>query len=382
MKLPEFLLDLAKASNQEIYLVGGAVRDLIKRIEMKDFDILCSKNAISFAKHLEEKNLAEIIAISEEFCTAKIKWKINEDKFVIMDLATARSEIYEYPGALPKIKFPVLIRKDIARRDFTINSIVIKLNRSKFYDPFKGMKDLRNRIIRVLHSKSYIDDPTRIIRAIRFAIKFDFDISPEDLKLIEQALADERIIGIIKEVRGIRVGIELKRLFEFDYVAKALYLMTKLNVWNICALNLKINMKNLFKHNEIKSWEIGLFCLFIDNDPSITFEIFEKLGFTSRVINQLKKILLLLDVSKIEISLKTYKIIESLEDEFKECLFLLQPQMKTIYNKMKISLPEISPEELINQGFKGKAISDELENIFKKNYASFNYNDEKPAFLE
>ncbi|MDD5356312.1 MAG: hypothetical protein PHY56_07250, partial [Candidatus Omnitrophica bacterium] len=157
--------DLAAREKIDVYLVGGFVRDLLLGVDNFDLDIVVEKNGIDFAYKLSKILGAHIIK-HRAFGTATITQK---DGFKI-DIATSRKESYLEPAALPLVSAGN-IQDDLLRRDFTINAIACHIDFEKFgqlVDVCCGIKDLRKGYVRFLHEKSFIDDPTRIIRAVRF----------------------------------------------------------------------------------------------------------------------------------------------------------------------------------------------------------------------
>ena len=153
----------ASELGQELYIVGGVVRDLFLGRANFDFDLVVEGEAIKLARKMAKDSQAKLI-IHPRFGTAKL----NYPGFSL-DLATARSETYSQPGALPTVK-PGSLKDDLIRRDFSINAMALHLNPQRFgelIDLYNGKDDLERRLIRILHPKSFIDDATRILRAIR-----------------------------------------------------------------------------------------------------------------------------------------------------------------------------------------------------------------------
>ncbi len=188
-----------------IYLVGGSVRDLLRGEQNLDIDIVVEGDGIEFAK-LFAKQLKAKVRIHERFRTAKI---ITE-RFAL-DVATARTEYYESPASLPKVEMSS-IKKDIYRRDFTINTLAVKLNSRDFgmlTDFFGGQRDLKEKTIRVLHNLSFVEDPTRAFRAVRFAERFDFRMSKHTENLIKLAVK----MNVIDMLSGDRLFEELQYIF-------------------------------------------------------------------------------------------------------------------------------------------------------------------------
>jgi len=203
LKLPKPILDilaiageLADEHGVMCYLVGGIVRDLVLERSNVDIDLLVVGNGIEFAHRLAFPLKAKVIEI-ERFRTAKI---IFEDQSKI-DVATARDEFYIRPGALPEVE-AAGIRDDLVRRDFTINTLAIQLNARKwgqFVDHFGGLRDIRDELIRVLHTFSFVDDPTRILRALRFSERFGFELEIQTGELLKRALIEGRLDDISPE---------------------------------------------------------------------------------------------------------------------------------------------------------------------------------------
>lgn len=170
----KIISDNANKMGFNVYIVGGVVRDLILNKKIIDVDILCDFDATILAKKLEEVSICKIQELKKEFRTAKIV--VNGMCF---DVATTRCEVYPKSGCLPQIvDYGVSLLEDSKRRDFTINTLVLSLNKDNFLqiiDPSeKGLDDLENKTLRILHNKSFIDDPTRILRMLKFMFRFDF----------------------------------------------------------------------------------------------------------------------------------------------------------------------------------------------------------------
>lgn len=174
-----------------LYLVGGIVRDLLLTRENFDLDFVCLEYAGQVATRLlptfEATFAPETVnlTIHEAFGTATI----NIGQVVHLDFATARLETYAHPAALPTVHFPASLLEDMQRRDFTINSLALSPE-SGLYDPFKGLEDLQDGWLRVLHPTSFQDDPTRMVRGVRFAARFGYRFEPETERLLEEALRE------------------------------------------------------------------------------------------------------------------------------------------------------------------------------------------------
>ncbi len=200
---------LAEEMGYGAYLVGGSVRDLLMRRPSPDIDIVVEGDGIVFARELA-KRIDGKVTPHPRFATAKILKEIKKNgevkKFYI-DIATARTEYYESPAALPKVETSS-IKKDLYRRDFTINALAVKLNTKDFgllIDFFGGQRDTKDKKIRVLHNLSFVEDPTRAIRAIRFSEKLGFKISKHTENLMKLAVK----MNIFEKLKGPRLYEEL-----------------------------------------------------------------------------------------------------------------------------------------------------------------------------
>ncbi|MCD7780168.1 MAG: hypothetical protein LUH05_05800, partial [Candidatus Gastranaerophilales bacterium] len=170
----------------KIFLIGGIVRDLILNNPVKDIDIAVECDAVEFCKILEKEIPCKIISTQENLRTAKVQFKNSAE----IDFASTREEKYTQPGILPvAYNFGCPLKFDVKRRDFTINTLALDLTSTdKFYviDYFDGFKDIQNKKLKVLHNKSFIDDPSRIIRLLKFQTRFNFDIEENTLTLMNE----------------------------------------------------------------------------------------------------------------------------------------------------------------------------------------------------
>ena len=184
-----------------VYLVGGAVRDLLLEAPSFDIDLAVEGDGIAFAAALADE-LGGRMHPHLRFHTAVV---IAGDLRV--DVATARTEHYEYPAALPVVEHSS-IRRDLHRRDFTINSMAIAVDPTSFgllLDPFGGRGDLEAGVLRVLHNLSFIEDPTRMFRALRYETRYGFVMEPHTLDLARSTVS----MGLVGEVSGARLRDEL-----------------------------------------------------------------------------------------------------------------------------------------------------------------------------
>ena len=197
---------LAERLDLSVYVVGGFVRDLLLDRPNLDVDVVVEGDGLAFARALAGELHARV-KVHERFGTAVV---VLPDGFKL-DVATARTEYYEYPTALPTVE-QSSIKKDLYRRDFTINTLAVRLNSRLFgelIDFYGGQRDLKEGTIRVLHSLSLIEDPTRVFRAIRFEHRFGFSLGKETLALIKGAVK----MDLFHRLSGHRLIEELRLLF-------------------------------------------------------------------------------------------------------------------------------------------------------------------------
>ncbi len=214
------LAEEADKINLPIFVVGGFVRDLLLNRPSLDFDIVVEGDAIFFANRLSERFGGRVVT-HNQFGTAR--WEtdaIREDLLAMLglsaetdsalfpdslDLITARTEFYEQPAALPTVESSS-IKMDLHRRDFTINTLALRLDGDHYgqiYDYWGGLSDLHKGHIRVLHALSFVDDATRLLRAVRFEQRFGFEIEPRTLGLMEESLP------LLDKLTGARIRHEI-----------------------------------------------------------------------------------------------------------------------------------------------------------------------------
>jgi tRNA nucleotidyltransferase (CCA-adding enzyme) len=228
--LPPVRLSLLKAAAEvayiqrvALYIVGGFVRDLLLERHSQDFDLVVEGDAIALAEELSKRYGGRLIT-HNRFGTAK--WLIGEVRTSLalrlgypdsaaeipefLDMISARTEFYTHPTALPTVESGS-IKLDLHRRDFTINTLALRLDSNsygKLYDYWGGFKDLREKRVRVLHSLSFVDDPTRMLRAVRFEQRFNFQIEDRTVELLSQALS------LISRISGDRIRHELDHILD------------------------------------------------------------------------------------------------------------------------------------------------------------------------
>jgi tRNA nucleotidyltransferase (CCA-adding enzyme) len=204
------------------YLVGGAVRDLLRGAEAVDLDLAVEGDARSAARALAER-LGGTAREHERFGTARVK-----ADGLAFDLATTRRETYERPGALPRVEHAPLA-EDLARRDFAFNAMAIGLtgdDLGHLYDPHGGVDDMKAGRVRVLHERSFIDDPTRLLRALRYEARLGFAMYPDTEQMARAAVSE----GALATVSGPRIRDELMNLLAETNAAAAVARMAELGI--------------------------------------------------------------------------------------------------------------------------------------------------------
>lgn len=192
-----------------VYAVGGFVRDLLLSRPNQDIDLVVEGNGITLAKALAVE-LGGRVREHQEFLTSVVIFKDEKGEESRIDVATARLEYYEYPAALPTVELSS-IKMDLFRRDFSINALAVRLDSSPFgqlIDFFGGQRDIKERVIRVLHTLSFVEDPTRCLRAVRFEQRYDFRIGAGAERLIKNALG----LKLMDKLTGQRLFSEFRHI--------------------------------------------------------------------------------------------------------------------------------------------------------------------------
>jgi tRNA nucleotidyltransferase (CCA-adding enzyme) len=215
------------------YLVGGFVRDILLGVPNLDVDIVVEGDGIAFAEHFARR-LNGTVTRHRRFGTATV----HLPGHLKVDVATARKETYPSPGCLPVVS-PGTIQDDLFRRDFTVNALAVAISDHAYgvlLDLFGGRQDLEEKVLRILHPLSFIDDPTRIIRGIRFEQRFGFSFERETLKLLRSAVSDgvvcsvqpqrirEEVILLLSEKDPLRCIVRLEKLVGLSCIIPGLKL--------------------------------------------------------------------------------------------------------------------------------------------------------------
>src|SRR5208337_1650413 len=197
--------DVARAAGMNLYLTGGAIRDIISGFTIRDLDFTVQGNPLKLQKDLEKAG-AKITAVEEDSRTIFISLPGNARA----EISMARTERFEKTGKLP-IVTPATIHEDLRRRDFTVNAMALSLNegsRGLLMDPFNGVADIELKVIRVLHNYAFLEDPSRMIRATRFATRFHWPLEERTQARYESGKEN----NYIEYIRSSSIGYEIEQL--------------------------------------------------------------------------------------------------------------------------------------------------------------------------
>ncbi|MEM1367021.1 MAG: CBS domain-containing protein [Cyanobacteria bacterium P01_H01_bin.15] len=270
------LATLAQEQGWHLYLVGGGVRDLLltpptQKLQLPDVDLVVDGGVkpaavgagVSLAQALQKHYPAAQVSVHGDFQTAAISWHhfAQTQQPLSIDIATARTEFYPYPAANPEV-VPSSIRQDLYRRDFTVNALALRLSEPEaglILDYFGGVQDLRQGWIRALHPNSFIEDPTRIFRAVRFAVRLGFSLETQTRFWIEGALKS----GVYERSRHrngrvpaleSRLKAELKTILSAAHWMRSLNLLGELNALQCIHPQLKLTPQLHWQIRYLSRW--------------------------------------------------------------------------------------------------------------------------------
>lgn len=280
--------EFAEHMGYKAYAIGGFVRDLILRRPNLDMDIVIEGDGIEFAKAFAEKRGIRA-RCHKKFNTAVLVFSER----LKVDVASARFEYYQHPGALPVVEASSL-RMDLYRRDFTINTLALSINPGDFghlIDFFGGQRDLKEKTIRVLHNLSFVEDPTRIMRAIRFEQRFGFRIGKQTANLMRGAVK----MGLVHKLGGRRFFHEIQLILMEENPLPALQRMAEYGVLSVLSNYLQFDAKRReifnaignviswyrlsFLDEPLESWRVYAMGLFCDLPRADLDGIWERLDF-------------------------------------------------------------------------------------------------------
>ena len=246
--------ELAERRRVRVYAAGGFVRDLLLGVPNLDVDLVVEGDGIRFARAIAQQYKARVVT-HKRFGTATVTFA-DGHRF---DVATARTESYDSPAALPTVQRSSLTQ-DVRRRDFTINTLAIRLNASRFgelVDLHGGLRDLQDQTIRVLHGLSFIDDPTRVFRALRFEQRLGFHLDPDTAVLMQEAVN----VKIFHRLSPSRLSTELLHVLSEREPVKTLARLADFNLLQFIHPRLKWSpglTRLLHAAEQAVAWHAGL----------------------------------------------------------------------------------------------------------------------------
>ncbi|NLJ83356.1 MAG: CCA tRNA nucleotidyltransferase [Halanaerobiaceae bacterium] len=248
LRFLEIAGDLAEKYQLRLYLVGGQVRDIFLKVENRDLDLVLEGDLESYIRELADVFKVQYI-YNAQFRTGNLVLPCGLN----IDLAGLRRESYRYSGALPDVEPAEDILEDLFRRDYTVNSLVLSLNKAEWgllLDFFNGLEDLQEGKLRLLHPFSFLDDPIRIIRGIRLAVKTGFTFEEESFALLEEVLTKADFSRLSLD----RVLKEMELLFASPVDPALVALLRSYPVFRLLKLELEIDEKLTEQARELESY--------------------------------------------------------------------------------------------------------------------------------
>ncbi len=387
IKLPENIEDIAKKIGQiadeldvKAYIVGGVVRDILLEKPVWDLDVVVEGDALGLAKRLAEVYGVKLHPF-ERFGTAHMK--IGDLK---LEFAAARRETYKKSGDYPTVE-PASLKEDILRRDFTINTLALSLNGKDFgrlIDLVGGEEDLRNGVIRILHPLSFVEDPVRILRALRFAGRFGFELSKGTRSLLKRAVE----LGLLKKAPPGRIANEIRLALREEKLPEIFRLYRKFGVFKeLFPEGLRINSateEELFKlKNHLESFGVKktgwlMLVYLLSQLPFERAEEFlKRTGAPSKVMEILKQYTEGSgEIVKTLLSAKPYELVKKLKKFHDETVILSvfkhSPKVVNLarfyLSTLKTAKVSVPVEELKRQGLKGKELGREIERLKEREF--------------
>ncbi|MCR5266181.1 MAG: hypothetical protein K6E29_06260 [Cyanobacteria bacterium RUI128] len=311
--------------DKNLYYIGGVVRDELLQKESFDLDITYVGNALDFCKGLEEKKIGKILQINEPFGTVRMVIDGEE-----VDIASTRDEIYPEKGHLPVVSdIGCELKKDVLRRDFTINAMAKSTCTDEIIDYTGGQEDLKNKTLRVLHDNSFIDDPTRIVRGLKFSVRFGFKLDEHTknlqenyLKNINRDMSYKRLKKELMET----FNLNSQKAFDEFFNQKIYKLLTEKDITPP-----EYNIENLVNKYPVQhTWLVYIGWLNLDNLP-LTKEEKKIIDDYSALINT-------------EINSDNYSVYKAFYGRSKEAVLLYTIISGKDYGLRYFKLQNISPE--------------------------------------
>ncbi|OPY86368.1 MAG: Bifunctional oligoribonuclease and PAP phosphatase NrnA [Syntrophus sp. PtaU1.Bin208] len=279
--------ELAEGMGFNLFLVGGIVRDMIMRVDNLDIDLVVEGDGVVFARTLAGA-LGAKVSPHEKYKTAVVRLSGGEK----IDVATARLEYYRMPGAFPEVEESTL-KLDLYRRDFTINTMAVALNPHRFgelIDYFGAQRDIREKKIRVLHSLSFVEDPSRILRAVRFEKRRGFSLGKQTLSLISSAVH----AGFLRNIPGRRIFHEMRQILQEEEPIRCVERLQELKVLEAIYGDLVFDeqmreafsavretllwFRLLYTHEKIRVWFLYFLAMTESMDPSSVMALGDAFG--------------------------------------------------------------------------------------------------------
>ena len=305
-RLPKDVLDilekagaLGRSRQTPVYVVGGFVRDLLLKTPNHDIDLVVEGDGIGFARAFAGV-LGGRVRVHKKFLTSVVIFPGAGGKEERVDVATARLEYYESPAALPTVEHSS-IKMDLYRRDFTINALAIRLDcepMGEIVDFFGGQKDIRDRVIRVLHSLSFVEDPTRCLRAVRFEQRYHFRIGPATEKLIKNDVS----LKLLDKLSPSRLFNEFEHICAEETAILCIRRLHELGILQAIHPQLSINpdrkemlirtakvmawYRLLYIDEEMRPWLVYFLVLCSSLTYAVTLEVFRRLGIPPALKNE------------------------------------------------------------------------------------------------
>ena len=372
IRLLDKVADCAAECGYSSYAVGGFVRDLLMRRKNFDLDIVIEGDGIDFANRFTAKHGGKVKA-HKKFKTAVMVLGHHQK----IDVATARTEYYSEPAALPIVEMSS-IKNDLYRRDFTVNALAIKLNgkdKNHLIDFFGGQQDLKDSLLRVLHNLSFVEDPTRVLRAVRFEQRFNFHIGGQTENLLKLA-AKKDMLGLVS---GARLFGELQLIFKEEHPTRAMLRMEQLKLWRFIHPKLKYEASAhklctnaeeaiawhslTFDTEKLREWFVYILCLSTFLNAKQTMELALKLGFSEQPAQRLiKERRLVIEKSRLlgKLALESpVEIYETLNDISTEGLLAIMAAsarrdekriVAEYMGRLRYVKPKVNGNDLINAG--------------------------------
>ena len=305
-RLPKDVLDilekagaLGRSRQTPVYVVGGFVRDLLLKTPNHDIDLVVEGDGIGFARAFAGV-LGGRVRVHKKFLTSVVIFPGAGGKEERVDVATARLEYYETPAALPTVEHSS-IKMDLYRRDFTINALAIRLDcepMGEIVDFFGGQKDIRDRVIRVLHTLSFVEDPTRCLRAVRFEQRYHFRIGPATEKLIKNDVS----LKLLDKLSPSRLFNEFEHICAEETAILCIRRLHELGILQAIHPQLSINpdrkemlirtakvmawYRLLYIDEEMRPWLVYFLVLCSSLTYAVTLEVFRRLGIPPALKNE------------------------------------------------------------------------------------------------